>query len=174
MSPLPIDQAPQERRRQARKRVLWGGMIASADGTTTSECVIQNINEAGALIHTPMRLEVDTKVYLLDARTYHAHVASVVRLASDEQVALRFHEFVPLSAAKSPALEFLRPLFLRAKLTQVRVLWNQGFSPEEILDFTHVDRTFLDLTEGHADISIEFSFLLSQLRSILERCKRTY
>jgi hypothetical protein len=161
------DEEPPERRQQSRRRVLLGGMVASADGSITAECVIRNLNERGALIKTDAKFGLDAKLYLIDARLHHVYVARVARLQGETEIALQFHQARSIGAVESPAREFLMPLFLRAKLMQIRILWNHGYSPEEILEETHVDFGLLQLAEGRSDVGIEFNFLLDRLRKIL-------
>jgi hypothetical protein len=66
------------RRRQVRRKALWGARLASLDGNRYLHCLATDISSAGARVNIEDQPFGDSHAYFLDLRNRFAYEAKVV------------------------------------------------------------------------------------------------
>jgi len=119
-----------DQRKLSRKRVVLGGVIADPNGESAVDCTIRDINERGAQVESPRKLEQGDEVFLLNTRNENAHLATVAWVKG-ERSGLSFVRSYSLEAALPRQLEFLTRLFIEARFRQVQALIERGLPVED-------------------------------------------
>jgi hypothetical protein len=108
-----------ERRKDGRDKVLFGG-VASTSDSTTAECIVRNISEHGASVEFKpgTRLPKD-RMALTIARTGRSFVAKIIWLR-DNIVGVAFTD-PPIESPKSDLEERLRKSEKKKRQLQRRI-----------------------------------------------------
>jgi hypothetical protein len=81
----------QDRRRQIRHRVIYGGVLAYNDRFSTMDCVVRNFTAWGAKIALPTNAILPDRLALTIRRKNREYAASIV-WRSEREVGLEFIE----------------------------------------------------------------------------------
>jgi two-component system cell cycle response regulator len=73
-----------EKRTVRRRRVLKSGKIIFAEGAAVVDCVIRNLNVAGARLEEPTTVGLPDEFTLLDAHSGKSHLSKVVWRRGDQ------------------------------------------------------------------------------------------
>lgn len=97
-------------RTKLRKRVLWGGIIASTDGSKTLNCAIRDISDSGARLSVRDQ-NVPAKFYLIHLRDRLGYDAKTVWKKGTE-VGVEFESCFRLADIADASKQFLTKLWL--------------------------------------------------------------
>src|SRR5215510_3257840 len=125
----------------SRKLVVLGGVIADPNGESAVDCTIRDINERGAQVESPRKLQQSDEVFLLNTRSESAHLATVAWIKG-ERTGLSFIRSYSLEAALPSQLEFLGRLLIEAKFRRVKALTERGIPVGDAI-------RAVDFTEDH-------------------------
>lgn len=81
----------QDRRRDARRRVIYGGVLAYNDRFSTMDCVVRNFTASGAKIALPANAILPDRLALAVRRKNREYAARIV-WRSEREVGLEFVE----------------------------------------------------------------------------------
>ena len=109
----------EDRRTSARRRVLWGGVIASAPGTRVIPCVIRSISASGAQVRVSSDEPIPDDLFLLDEKNRKGHTARIVWRRS-ALAGLEFQRSFSIDGALPQPLRFLRGVLANARLHRDR------------------------------------------------------
>jgi len=150
---------PSEQRKLPRKRSLLSAVVVALDGTTTSECTIQDINARSAQISYAKSLPVDSQIYLVDASNKAAHLARVVWRRSG-RAGLSFIESHRIGLGLPPRLKFLWKAFLETKFKEIYRLVSSGVPIDLALSTAGVNEEHLREMARYVRFEKRFEILL--------------
>ena len=102
-----------ERRRKSRRRVLFGGIVAYADGRVSFDCIIRSLSMSGARIAISETAQLPAKFYLICIRDRVAYEAQLAWRDGSE-AGVEFAGVVGLPDISNPAIGFLKRVWLSA------------------------------------------------------------
>jgi hypothetical protein len=116
-----------QRRSEARRLCLLGGVAVDQSGSPPRSCTIRDISPDGARVELDCEETLPADFYLIDLKHRLAsRAAPAWRLP--RRAGLKLREPQMLGAALAPEMHFLATAFVEAKLRQIDVLLSKGFS----------------------------------------------
>jgi hypothetical protein len=150
---------PSEQRSLPRKRSLLSAVVVALDGTTASECTIEDINARSAQISYAKSLPIDSQIYLVDASNKAAHLARVVWRRSG-RAGLSFIESHRIGLGLPPRLKFLWKAFLETKFKEIYRLVSSGVPIDLALSTAGVTEEHLREMARYGRFEKRFEILL--------------
>ncbi len=102
---------PSDKRRAARRRVLYSGKLVNDDASSTIDCVIRDLSETGAKVRLAGSTPVPAEVWLIEVREGLAFRCRVAWRASPE-LGLEFTSSHDLKDAATPELRMLKRIWV--------------------------------------------------------------
>ncbi|MEO8300709.1 MAG: PilZ domain-containing protein, partial [Rhizomicrobium sp.] len=102
---------PAERRPKTRKRTLFTGIVAYANGAHSFHCTIRNLSETGARLAIGTNAQFPSDFYLINIRDRIVYEARLVWNKGNE-IGVTFKSAIPLAGITDPGLAFLKQLWL--------------------------------------------------------------
>jgi hypothetical protein len=141
------DSARGNRRAEHRNRCLIGGLAVDPSGAPPLDCVIRNVAPGGAGLDVGADDAVPSELFLINLK--HREVAhAALAWRRRDKAGLTFRHRQSLDALP-PDAAFLTALFARAKLRQIDILLEKGFSLQNSLQRSGV--TWFDYERWRQD-----------------------
>lgn len=114
-----------DRRKSERKREFTAGFLADRGGAFVLDCLIRDVNATGAQIRASLAQPIPDEAYLVNLKNRSAFQAHAIWRRTS-LAGFGFKREYVINDVLPVHLEFLRSLFIAAKLRQVDQLTSQG------------------------------------------------